>query len=278
MKKIATVIILMLCILNISSCNRAAYLEVHIIDVDQGESSLIVTKDRYTMLIDCGEERYYRNVLRHLKKNRIKKIDYLIGTHFDSDHIGAMDKIIKNIQVKKVILPKDSSSKKELVEVVNVCDKFGIKIESREAGDTFKVGSSTYVYVLSPSKIGEDSNENSLVMDLSYKNRSLIFTGDAGIESEKNILQKFNIGKCDFLKVGHHGSKNSTGKEFINILKPSISSISCGYKNRYGHPHQEVVEILKENNSKIFRTDVNGSMVFYFDEDKIFQKEKYQYE
>ena len=111
---------------------------------------------------------------------------------------------------------------------------------------------------------GDDDNEKSLVIGFHLGNKDFLITGDASIQTEKYMMEEYNYIPCDILKVGHHGSKTSTSDKFIKWLKPEIGVISCGVNNRYGHPNKEVISILKSNNVKIRRTDLEGSVSFLY--------------
>ena len=117
------------------------------------------------------------------------------------------------------------------------------------------------------TKVYDNENDNSSVIYLKFNNYKFLFMGDAGIEKEKDILDKYNISDIDVLKVGHHGSNTSSSKEFISKVKPKYSLISVGKNNRYGHPKEEVLNTLKS--SKIYRTDLDGSIMFKIKNNKL---------
>ena len=137
----------------------------------------------------------------------------------------------------------------------------------------------TLINVLSPRKISNtDENKNSLIFTIYQDGMSFMFTGDADSEMERGVLTHYKLPKCIYLKAGHHGSKTASCDEFIGTIRPKIASISCGYKNKYGHPHQATLDTLKKYQVQTFRTDLNGDMVFYFDlrnTKKIYSKGKY---
>nr|WP_308550999.1 ComEC/Rec2 family competence protein [uncultured Peptostreptococcus sp.] len=253
-------------------------LEVHVIDVGQGDSTLVVTPDQKNILIDAGEDEYARNVIRHLKKSNIKKLDAIIGTHFDSDHIGGIDKVIAAFPTSTVYFPPSKASKTDLLEIIDVCRKKNIKITPLKSGDQLKLDQ-TLINVLSPRTIStSDENKNSLIFTIYQDGTSFMFTGDADSELERNVICHYRLPQCIYLKVGHHGSKTASCDDFIKAIRPQIASISCGYKNKYGHPHQETLDTLKKYQVQTFRSDLNGDMVFYFDvrdTKKIYSKKKY---
>ena len=212
---------------------------VTFINVGQGDACLI-RKRHSTVLIDTGGLSYMdlakESLIPYLKKNRIYNIDLVITTHGDFDHMGALDSLRENFYVKQVVT--DHSS-------------FPIKME----GVIFNNYNSHI------SEYSED-NDQSLVVGFHICNKDFLIMGDAPTSVERNIIKEYPNLKCDILKAGHHGSKTSTCEEFVRFLHPKQAIISCGKGNRYGHPHKEVINILKKYNVLIKRTDTEGSISF----------------
>lgn len=274
MKNKLLVFFLSIVVITCSSCTKPKdSLLVDGIDVEQGDSILIKSPDNYTLLVDSGDYDYYRNVMRELKKNKVKKLDYVLGTHSDLDHIGSMEKIISTVPTNNLILSNDDTNKKEVNSLIKKAHKKNIRILRAKAKRSMFLGKECKIFFLSPSKIRKDNpNKNSIVFLLKYKTYNLLFTGDADKDNEKEILKNYNLPKIDLLKAGHHGSKTSSCEEFISRIRPSITLISCGVHNRYNHPHPDTISTLKKYKSKIFRTDKKGSILFYFDKDGIWVK------
>ena len=230
---------------------------IEYINVGQGDSSLISFNNK-TILIDTGGNRsrdiYYYNLKPVLKKNGVRKIDYLILTHGDYDHMGEAINLVENFKVEKVIFNCGPHNELEK-ELIKFLDKKKIKYYSciKELNIDNKK-----LYFLQ-TKEYDNENDNSNVIYTEINNYKFLFMGDASIEREKDILDKYNISNIDVLKVGHHGSKTSSSKLFINSINPKYSIISVG-KNKYGHPNTEVLNNLKD--SKIYRTDQDGSIKF----------------
>ena len=223
------------------------YPRVYFIDVGQGDSSLIRYKN-INILIDTGGNIYKdlsKNSILFFKSIGVKKIDYLILTHGDYDHIGEAKDIINNFKVDKIIFNCGNVNELESKLLNNNHDTCVDKLAKLVFLNTGEYS---------------DENNNSSVIYLELNNYKFLFMGDASIEREKDILEKYNISDIDVLKVGHHGSKTSSGKEFIESIKPKYSIISVGKNNRYGHPNNEVLNNL--NNSKIYRTDKCGNILF----------------
>ena len=271
------IIILILSIIPfITSCGKEQLLSVHIIDVGQGDSILIKTPDSKNILIDGGDEDSEKIIKSYLKKEKIKKFDMVFASHPDTDHIGSLDYIIDNFQVNSIYMPETTSDNTAFTNLLRSCNTQNIDINYLYKGDYISINDSTLLEVLSPSYIQDDSNLNSLVLKLNFKDKSFLFTGDSETSNELDILNNFQLDDVDFLKVAHHGSSSSTNTEFLNKITPDVAAISCGYKNQYGHPHQSTLNNLSDLNIPTYRTDLNGDLVFYSDGETIFTKKKYK--
>lgn len=241
------------------------------LDVSQGDSILYITKNQSKVyMFDTGGIRNRSvsdNSLMYLKSLGISKIDYLILTHGDFDHMGEAINLVENFKVEKVIFNCGVFNDLEQ-ELIKELDKKKIKYYSciKELNiDNNKL------YFLQ-TKEYDNENDNSNVIYFKYGTFKFLFMGDAGIEKEKDILEKYNISDVYVLKVGHHGSKTSSDKKFIDEIKPKYSIISVGKNNRYGHPNKEVLNNLKQ--STVYRTDQDGSIMFKINNNK-FQIETY---
>lgn len=242
-------------------------LAVHYIDVGQGDSVLI-GQDNHYMLIDAGENDQGEVVLNYLKSQDVDNLEYVVGTHPHSDHIGGLDDVIEQTAVKNVILPKVMHDTKTYKDVLTAVSKKGLKITPPVSGDTFLLGSAK-VTILAPNSIEyEEINDYSVVLKIQYGNRSFLFTGDAEKTSEIEMVKRY--GKqlhSDVLKVGHHGSTTSSTEEFISAVAPDYSIIQVGIDNDYNHPHKEIIDRL--SNTKIYRTDLSGSIIAVSDGNSI---------
>ena len=177
----------------------------------------------------------------------------LMSPHGDNDHIGESINIVNNFRIGKVVLncgPFNNLEKK----LIKVLDKNNIEYTS--CINNIDLGNNK-MYFLN-TRIYSNENDNSQVSYIKINNYKFVFMGDASSITEYNILNKYNIGQIDFLKVGHHGSDTSSSKNFINRIKPKYSLISVGKNNKYGHPKQVVLNTLKS--TKIYRTDLDGSI------------------
>lgn len=277
-KSLIKIFLLFLLVIYVNGCAAEKLFSVHIIDVGQGDSIFIQTLEDKRILIDAGDEEAEHTVYSYLKRRGVKKIDVLIATHPDTDHIGSMDYIIDKFKISHFYMPNAKTDSEAFYNLLDSCKEKNLKIEYLTKGDRLKIDSSTTMEILSPSTITDKNNLNSIVSLLNYKGYEFLFTGDAEKENESEILSSCNLPDIEFLKAGHHGSSSSSTDEFIEKLKPEAVAISCGYNNDYGHPHRSVLDTFRENGSVVYRTDKNGSLVFYCDENGIFTKKKYKTE
>ena len=238
------------------------------LDVGQGDSSVIILPHGKTVLIDTGglfNSNYSLakdKIIPYLNSKGINRIDALILTHGDFDHMGEAINLVNNFRVEKVIFNCGEFNDLEK-ELIKVLDKKKIKYYSciKELNiDNNKL------YFLQ-TKEYDNENDNSNVIYTELNGYEFMFMGDVGIDKEKDILEEYNLSDIDVLKVGHHGSKTSSSKDFINEISPKYSIISVGKNNRYGHPNKEVINNL--SNSKMYRTDQDGSIIFKIKNNKL---------
>ncbi|MBR3210893.1 MAG: DNA internalization-related competence protein ComEC/Rec2 [Bacilli bacterium] len=244
--------------------NHTEYVKV--LNVGQGDSTLIHISQK-TILIDTGGKgkngTLFYNVLNPLlKKEGVSHINYLVLSHGDFDHMGEAINLVNNFKVEKVIFNCGSYNDLEK-ELIKVLDKKKIKYYS--CIKELNIDKNKLYFLQTKEYDNENDNSNVIYTELDgYK---FMFMGDASTTTEKEILNNYNLPDIDILKVGHHGSRTSSGKEFINEINPKYSIISVGKNNRYGHPNKEVLENLE--NSKIYRTDQDGSIMFKIKNNKL---------
>lgn len=241
--------------------NFEGNLEVHFIDVGQGDA-ILVKSDEEFMLIDAGKNVAGDLVVDYLKGQNVKKLKYVIGTHPHEDHIGGLDDVINAFEVEKVIMPNVTHTTKTFEDVLDSIINKGLKITPAKSGEQYHLGESE-VLILAPNKAEYDNlNNYSVVTKLTHGNTSFIFTGDAEEISEKEMIEVYKDNlKSDVLKVGHHGSTTSTSQEFLDAVRPKEAVISLGKDNTYGHPHKEIIDRLEANNIIIYRTDLEGTII-----------------
>lgn len=243
-------------------------LEVHFMDVGQGDATLIMT-DGHAMLIDAGNNNKGTAVQSYLQKQGIKKLDYVIGTHPDADHIGGLDVIIYKFDCQKVLLPDYRKNTKTFEEVEDTMKTKNYKAVYPSVGDTYQLGDAVFTVTAPADKKFDSANDYSISVRLQYGNNTFLFVGDAEEDSEKEMLKSNQEIGADVYKVSHHGSKTGTSEEFLEKVDPQYAVISCGEDNSYGHPHAEVLNLLRREGIKVFRTDAQGTIVAVSDGKKI---------
>ena len=244
-------------------------LEVHYIDVGQGDATLIKCGS-HAMLIDGGNNNKGTTVQLYLKKQGVESLDYVIGTHPDADHIGGLDVIVYKYNCEKVIMPdyeKDNKTYQELVDVIH--DK-NMKITYPVVGEQYALGEAKFTIIAPNSNsYGGNANDYSVAILLEYGKNCFLFTGDAEEASEAEMLTNGIDISADVYKVAHHGSRSASTQEFLNAVHPKYAVISCGEGNSYGHPHAEVLNRLRSMGVDVFRTDEQGSIIASSDGENI---------
>lgn len=238
-------------------------LEVHYIDVGQGDCILIKLPNSETFLIDAGGSSAANTVVDYLKNQGIKKLDHVVGTHPHEDHIGGLDVVIKSFNIGKVYLPRVSHTSKSFEDLLLAIKEKGLKVTEAKGGVEVNVGEEARVVFVAPNNSSyQDLNNYSAVVKLIYGETGFLFTGDAEEKSESEmLLQSRTPLNANVLKVGHHGSVTSTSQPFLNAVSPSFAVIPVGKSNDYGHPHREIIERLEDNNVQYFRTDFQGTII-----------------
>lgn len=243
-------------------------MQVDIIDVGQGESILITTAEK-AVLIDAGENDQGDEVLAHLAKRGITKLDLAIGTHAHSDHIGGMDTVLQEIPVAEFWMgqmpEKLIPSTKTYTDVLEQLDIQRIPYREPEVGTQYDLGSGGVLTVYGPQGTPDDLNNCSLVCRVDFGDSSFLFSGDTETGMEKNILQSGVDLDVDVMTMGHHGSSTSSGSDYFKAASPEYAAISCGEDNSYGHPHKETLTRLKDADVTYRRTDLSGTITFLTD-------------
>ena len=229
-------------------------LEVVMFDVGEADSMLISTPSKkVNILIDTGRGIDINNIIIYLKSIGISKLNYLIITHGDEDHIGGALYLIDNFKVDNVILNKGDYTELEVELIIHLKNK-NIKY-TNNINKIPLLGS--YMYLLNTKKFSNE-NDNSIVTYFEYQKYKFLFMGDSSSKTEEYLINNYNLTNISFLKVGHHGSNTSSSPLFINKITPKVSLISVGRNNLYHHPSKEVLTNL--SNSVIYRTDINKSI------------------
>lgn len=235
--------------------------QVHYIDVGQGDATLITCNDK-AMLIDAGENDQGTKIQNYLQKQGITKLDYVIGTHPDSDHIGGLDVIIYKFDCATILLPDYQKDTKTYDDVINTMKNKNYNNTLPNVGDTFQLSDATFT-IVAPNNYsyGDTTNNYSIGIILKYGDNSFLFTGDAENEAEEDIVANGIDISADVYQVGHHGSSSSSTELLLDAVNPEYAVISCGEENIYGHPQAEVLNHFRERGIKVFRTDEQGTIV-----------------
>ncbi|WLR58424.1 ComEC/Rec2 family competence protein [Guptibacillus hwajinpoensis] len=246
--------------------------EVHFIDVGQADS-ILITYGEKAVLVDAGDNGDGETVSNYIKKLGINQLDYIVATHPHHDHIGGMDDVIENFDVQTVMMPDVSYPTVHYKSLLKVLKKKDITLEKARKGMKIKLGHQVNIKVISPSKEAEyeDFNDYSAVLRLSHKENSFLLMGDAGVEVEKQMLEKVKMKqlKSDVLKMGHHGASSATSETFLKAVTPETAVISVGKNNRYDFPDKNVIQRLNEHHISVLRTDEIGTIIATSDGENI---------
>jgi len=243
-------------------------MQVHYIDVGQGDCSLVVC-DGQTLLIDAGENGHETEVINYLRSLGIDKLDYIIATHPHSDHIGGLPEVIEEFGMDNIIMPRltkaQTPTTKTYTRMLEEIKKSGAKVIAAKPGSTYTLGTAV-IDILGPiTDDAESLNSMSVVAKITHGENTFMFTGDAETDEEKEIVGTGADLDCDVLKMGHHGSNTSSHKDFLAKVTPEVCVILCGENNDYGHPHREPLERVKKYTDEIYRTDICGDIVITSD-------------
>lgn len=266
MKKI---IGLLLCIFLLAGCTEAIKTEkipvtaghdmrVHFIDVGQGDSILIESPNGKTMLVDGGVKGAGQQVVSYLRELGVSKLDIVVATHPDADHIGGLIPVLNSMTIEQFYDSGKVHTSQTFEEMLMLIDEKNIPYDVPTPGDNIKFDEDVTVKVLNANEQASDNNDASIVLKIVYGNVSFLLTGDAGIALEKEMMQ-YDVS-ATVLKAGHHGSNTSSSEDFIRAVKPEVTILSYGKDNKYGHPHAEVVDRLQEIGSKIYATADIGTI------------------
>src|SRR5699024_2600916 len=233
-------------------------LRVHFIDVGQADAALIETNEQ-AILVDAGDWRG-NEVVPYIQQQGIEELDIVIGSHEHADHIGQMDKVLNNFEVKEVWLTGNQTTSQVFERVLRTIDEKGISFDEPRAGDRYKIGDMT-IDIISPYQLTGNLNNDSIVMKVTYGSISFLFTGDAEREAENRIVSSGQNIEAEILKVGHHGSDTSTTAPFLQKVNPKVAIISVGENSQYGHPNQSVIDRIKAQGIELYATKSHGNII-----------------
>ena len=273
MKKIRIVLLIVLCLLVVGCANPFVEsndktsistfdgdtLRVNYIDVGQGDSIFIQLPNKETMLIDAGEAFEADNVINYLNNLGIKKIDYAVGTHPHTDHIGGLEEVINTFDIGSIYMPRASSTSKTYEDLLTTISNKGLKIKTAKSGVVVLDDDNLKLEFIAPNSDSySELNNYSAVLKLTYLDNTFLFMGDAETLSEDEITYDVD---ADVIKVGHHGSDSSSGIEFVKQVSPEYAIIMVGEGNSYNHPYQSIIDRYESVGAKVLRTDLDGNIV-----------------
>lgn len=235
-------------------------LTMSVVDVGQADA-ILLEKDGVELLVDAGVSMKGSSAS---KKNLIdylgdREIEHVLVTHQDYDHIGNAEYVLANYNVSAFYDNAHVHTSQTYENLMDYVAEKALNYSVLKTGDTLDIWEGVNVTVVSPKRLTDDVNEDSIVLLVDYDNIEILLTGDAGISVESNVAKL--VGDIDILKVGHHGSDSASSDDFLKIIKPEISIISVGEENSYGHPTESVLSRLSAIGSDVYRTDINGTVV-----------------
>lgn len=280
MKKRIWTLLLCICLILLPSCvgveqfqrndakdSETGLLEVHFIDVGQGDSTLLIC-DGEAMLIDAGNNDQGTKIQNYLTKQGVKKLKYMIGTHPDADHIGGMDVVLYKFDCDTILMPSEAKDTATYRDVIDTMKNKGYQNTLPQVGKEYTLGEAVFT-ILSPRKEYDNSNDNSIAIRVLYGKKSFLFTGDGEEEAEEDMLRSGLVLKADVYKAGHHGSRTASSEKFMKTVSPKYAVISCKEGNSYGHPHAVTMNTFRAMGIDVFRTDEQGTIVAKCDKETI---------
>lgn len=242
-------------------------LKVHFLDVGQGDCILVRFPGGQNMLVDAGKNDSAGYITSYLKKEGVRKLDFVVGTHPHEDHIGSLDAVVKNFEIGEIYMPRVTASTVTFRDALEAVRDKGLKITPARPGLNIIRDGDLSADIIAPCGDQYQSlNDYSAVVKINYGRVSFLLAGDAEDRSEAEMLAGGAAGlKADVLKVGHHGSKTSTSAPFLKAVAPRYAVISLAAGNEYHYPHGVVLDRLKKAGAQVLRTDQRGTIVFATD-------------
>lgn len=244
---------------NESTEKTGGTLQVHYIDVGQGDATLLIC-DGEAMLIDGGNNDKGTALQSYLNSQNVTSLKYVIGTHPDADHIGGLDVVITKFDCEMVLLPEEEKDTATYRDVIEAIDYRGSKKVTPAVGEVYTLGSAEFT-IVGPTEESSDSNDNSIALVLRHGENGFYFEGDSSETAEENIINTGIDLHSNVYMAGHHGSKTSSSDAILAEVEPDYAVISVGEENSYGHPNAEVLNKLRQRGVEVFRTDEQGTIV-----------------
>ena len=232
--------------------------EMHFIDVGQALSVLVGCDGQY-MLYDGGNVDDGSLVVSYLQSQGVEQLEYVFCSHAHEDHVGGLAAALAYFPAYHVYSPVTEASTKCFKDFVKYTQQQGLQVEVPAVGTTWPLGGAT-VTMVGPVAQYSDTNDTSIVLRIEYGSTSFLLTGDMEKTAETDLVNSGVNLRADVLQVGHHGSSTSTGYLFLNSVLPEMAVISCGVNNKYGHPHEETLSILRDAGVDVYRTDLQGTI------------------
>lgn len=239
--------------------NSESKLIVHFLDVGQGDSIFIELPNGKTMLVDAGENYHGQGIIDYVQTIGYHKLDYVVATHPHEDHIGSMPYIVRNFEIGSIYMPDVTANTATFESLLKAIKAKGLRVKNGRTGVHIIKDGELTADIIAPDKPDESNlNNSSIVLLLTFGNVSYLLTGDAETKELNAIRADMH---ATVLKAGHHGSKTSTTQTLLKKISPSVTVISCGKNNDYGHPHAEVLKMLKSVNSSVYCTDRDQTVI-----------------
>lgn len=243
-------------------------LTLQVLDVGQGSAALIRQGDSF-LLMDGGDRDYSSYVVSYLKKEGVERLDYVVVSHYDADHLNGVVGVLNAFECEQVLAPDYKADSKVYQSYLKVIEEKNIPVEHPKLGDTYAFADSSFRVVCPVSYSYDDANSNSLGIRLSYGDSSFLICGDCTEESEQDVLYRGTDLRSDVYVANHHGSKYSNSEDFLQAVSPSYVIISCGKGNSYGHPGASVLLSVQKLGAALFRTDLQGVITAVSDGSRI---------
>ena len=234
-------------------------MELHFIDVGQGDSTLIIN-GKHAMMIDAGDNAHGVALQLYLQKLGIKQLDYMVLTHPDSDHIGGADVLLYKLDVQKVLMEDDRKENDTYRDVLDALEYRDLSYEVPKPGEIYELGDARFT-IVAPNNSYENVNNHSIALVLEKGDKRFLFTGDCEEAAETDMLENGLDLTADVYHVAHHGTRYASSADFLDRVKPAAAVLSCAMGNEYGYPHQGALNRLRERDICLYRTDEQGSIV-----------------
>lgn len=239
-----------------------SYIKVHVLDVGQADAVIVELPGHRAMMIDAGTINQADKIKAYIEKLSVKTLDFVVGTHPHDDHVGSLHKVLEFVSVGELYMPDINNEYTDKIRLA--AQEHGVPIKSAKAGVVIWDDGDLRIEILAPNRSEyDDVNDYSAVVKITYINNTFLFTGDATALSEKEMVVFGADLDADVLKIAHHGADTSSCQGFLDAVSPEYAVISVGEDNSYGLPDADVRERLDQANIKVYRTDLEGTIVFF---------------